>query len=49
MNRQIDATEEEHLLARVELRKKLLGESNTFNQKLYGMEGKNLESTAALI
>lgn len=49
MNRQIDATEEEHLLARVELRKKLLGESNTFNQKLYGMEGKNLESTAALL
>ena len=49
MNRQIDATEEEHLLARVELRKKLLGEENTFNQKLYGMEGKNLESTAALI
>lgn len=49
MNRQIDATEEEHLLARVELRKKLLGEENTFNQNLYGMEGKNLESTAALI
>ena len=49
MNRQIDATEEEHLLARVELRKKLLGESNTFNQKLYGMEGKDLESTAALL
>lgn len=49
MNRQIDATEEEHLLARVELRKKLLGESNTFNQKLYGMEGKNLESTATLL
>jgi TP901 family phage tail tape measure protein len=49
MNRQIDAMEEEHLLARVELRKKLLGESNTFNQKLYGMEGKNLESTAALL
>ena len=49
MNRQIDATEEEHLLARVELRKKLLGESNTFNQKLYGMEGKNLESTASLL
>ena len=49
MNRQIDATEEEHLLARVELRKKLLSEENTFNQNLYGMEGKNLESTAALI
>lgn len=49
MNRQIDATEEEHLLSRVELRKKLLGEENTFNQNLYGMEGKNLESTAALI
>lgn len=49
MNRQIDATEEKHLLARVELRKKLLGEENTFNQNLYGMEGKNLESTAALI
>lgn len=49
MNRQIDATEEEHLLARVVLRKKLLGEENTFNQNLYGMEGKNLESTAALI
>lgn len=49
MNRQIDVTEEEHLLARVELRKKLLGEENTFNQNLYGMEGKNLESTAALI
>lgn len=49
MNRQIDETEEEHLLARVELRKKLLGEENTFNQNLYGMEGKNLESTAALI
>lgn len=49
MNRQIDATEEEHLLARVELRKKLLGEENTFNQNLYGMEGKDLESTAALI
>lgn len=49
MNRQIDATEEEHLLARVELCKKLLGEENTFNQNLYGMEGKNLESTAALI
>lgn len=49
MNRQIDATEEEHLLARVELRKKLLGEEDTFNQNLYGMEGKNLESTAALI
>lgn len=49
MNRQIDATEEEHLLARVELRKKLLGEENTFNQNLYGMEGKNLKSTAALI
>ncbi len=49
MNRQIDAAEEEHLLARVELRKKLLGEENTFNQNLYGMEGKNLESTAALI
>lgn len=49
MSRQIDATEEEHLLARVELRKKLLGEENTFNQNLYGMEGKNLESTAALI
>lgn len=49
MNRQIDATEEEHLLARVELRKKLLGEENSFNQNLYGMEGKNLESTAALI
>lgn len=49
MNRQIDATEEEHLLARVELSKKLLGEENTFNQNLYGMEGKNLESTAALI
>lgn len=49
MNRQIDATEEEHLLARVELRKKLLGEENTFNQNLYGMGGKNLESTAALI
>lgn len=49
MNRQIDATEEEHLLARVELRKKLLGEENAFNQNLYGMEGKNLESTAALI
>lgn len=49
MNRQIDATEEKHLLSRVELRKKLLGEENTFNQNLYGMEGKNLESTAALI
>ena len=33
----------------MELRKKLLGEENTFNQNLYGMEGKNLESTAALI
>lgn len=49
MNRQIDATEEEHLLARVELRKRLLGEANTFNQKLYGMEDKDLDSTAALI
>lgn len=49
MNRQIDATEEEHLLARVELRKKLLGEANTFNQELYGMEGKDLDTTAALL
>lgn len=49
MNRQIDATEEEHLLARVELRKKLLGEANTFNQELYGMEGKDLDATAALL
>lgn len=49
MNRQIDSTEEEHLLARVELRKKLLGEENTFNQNLYGMEGKDLESIAALL
>lgn len=49
MNRQIDATEEEHLLARVELRKKLLGQANTFNQSLYGMDGKNLEATAALL
>ena len=49
MNRQIDATEEEHLLARVELRKKLLGEANSFNQELYGMSGKDLDATAKLL
>lgn len=49
MNRQIDTTEEEHLLARVELRKRLLGEANTFDQDKYGMGDKNLDSTAALI
>lgn len=49
MNRQIDATEEEHLLARVELQKRLLGESNTFNQDLYGIEERSLESATELI
>lgn len=49
MNRQIDATEEEHLLARVELQKRLLGEANTFNQNLYGIEEKSLNYATELI
>lgn len=49
MNRQIDNTEEEHLLARVELRKKLLGKSSTFNKDLYGMSDKDLDKLAGFL
>lgn len=49
MNRQIDATEEEHLLARVELRKRLLGEESTFNKDLYGMSDKDLDKLSGFL
>lgn len=49
MNRQIDDTEEEHLLARVELRKKLLGQQSTFDKSLYGMDDKDLDKLAAVL
>lgn len=49
MNRQIDQTEEEHLLARVELRKRLLGQESTFNKDLYGMSDKDLDKLAGFL
>ena len=49
MNRQIDRTEEEHLLARVELRKRLLGQESTFNKDLYGMSDKDLDKLAGFL
>ena len=49
MNRQIDQTEEEHLLARVELRKRLLGQESTFNKDLYGMSDKALDKLAGFL
>lgn len=49
MNRQIDRTEEEHLLARVELRKRLLGQESTFNKDLYGMSEKDLDKLAGFL
>lgn len=49
MNRQIDRTEEEHLLARVELRKRLLGQESTFNKNLYGMSDKDLDKLAGFL
>ena len=49
MNRQIDRTEEEHLMARVELRKRLLGQESTFNKDLYGMSDKDLDKLAGFL
>lgn len=49
MNRQIDQTEEQHLLARVELRKRLLGQESTFNKDLYGMSDKDLDKLAGFL
>lgn len=49
MNRQIDQTEEEHLLARVELRKRLLGQESTFNKDLYDMSDKDLDKLAGFL
>lgn len=49
MNRQIDQTEEEHLLARVELRKRLLGKESTFNKDLYDMSDKDLDKLAGFL
>ena len=50
MNRQIADNEEAHLLARVELRKKLLGQANTFEQEKYEeLAGRNIEQTGEFL
>ena len=50
MNRQIADNEEAHLRARVELRKKLLGQANTFEQEQYEeLAGKNIEQTGEFL
>ena len=50
MNRQIADNEEAHLRARVELRKKLLGQANTFEQEQYEeLTGKNIEQTGEFL
>lgn len=48
-NRRLDSIEEEHLLARIELRKKLLGRDNSFDKEMYGMGDKDLDKLAAFL
>lgn len=50
MNRQIAANDEEFRKARIELRKELVGEANTFNQSLYPeLKGKDIKKTAKFL
>ena len=50
MNRQIASNDEEFRNARIELRKELVGEANTFNQSLYPeLEGKDIQRTAKFL
>ena len=50
MNRQIADNDEEFRLARIELRKLLAGDANTFNQSLYPeLNGKDLQETSRVL